>query len=158
MVYISQGRKEERFEKLPAGIYRAQLMDVMLKNSPERGDYKSVQWKIMAPEQYKGRFYWESFYLYHPDQEKAEKDQIRYETLLKAVGGIEKGEKDNSDLLLNKVCDLDVYLGNYDGNRYNKTNTWRLIPRHGDIERQAGVLLPHSSQSRVDDFNDDIPM
>jgi hypothetical protein len=158
MAYISQGRKDERFEKLPSGIYRGKLIEMILKNSPERGDYMSLQWKLTMPKAYEGRSYWESFYLYHPDQKRAEKDQIHYETFLKQVGGIEKGQKDNPDLVLNKVCDLDIYLGNYEGQPYNKTNLWRLIPHSYDRERQAGVSLPQSSQSNFDEFNDDIPM
>jgi hypothetical protein len=156
MVYISQGRKEERFEKFPKGIYRMKLMDTILKNHEQLGDYQSVQWKIIAPENYKGRFYWESFYLNHPDSDKAIKDQTRYETFLKEVGGIEEGQEDNADLLLDKVCDIDIYLGHYKGNDYNRSNK-RVVVKETDLFSQNAIAKPQAPTTTTEDLNDEVP-
>lgn len=156
MAYVSKGRKEERFEKFPKGIYRMKLMDMILKNHEQLGDYQSVQWKIIAPEQYKGRFYWDSFYLNHPDAEREEKEQTRYETFLKEVGGIEAGQEDDPDLLLDKVCDLDIYRGSYEGREYNKTNVWLLVTKT-PAAKGSGISTHQAPTTTAEDLNDEIP-
>jgi hypothetical protein len=156
MAYISKGRKEERFEKFPKGIYRARLVEILLKNHQTLGDYPSIMWKIIAPEQYKGRFYWDSFYLNHPDAERKEKEQTRYETFLKEVGGIEAGQEDDPDLLLDKVCDLDIYRGSYEGRQYNKTNAW-LAATKTSAAKGSGVSMPQAPTTTAEDLDDEIP-
>ena len=156
MVYVSKGRKEERFEKFPKGIYRGELMEMILKNHTDLGDYQNVQWVLMSPEQYKGRFYWESFYLNHPDPEKAEKEQTRYETFLREVGGIGEGEEDDPDLLLHKVCDLDIYWGTYEGREYNKTNKRLVVKKTFSVSQEAGISMPKAPASMAAFLEDEI--
>ena len=158
MVYVSKGRKEERFPKLPSGKYTAELVETTFMNHEMLGDYQSVQWKIKSPADYKGQYLWEKFYFNNPDVEKAEKDQIRYETLLREVGGIEAGEKDDANLLLNKVCELDVYLGNYEGRDYNRVNKRLVVKNTFSVSQEAGISMPKAPASMAAFLEDEIPL
>ena len=157
MAYVSKGRKEERFPKLPSGKYTAELVETTFMNHEMLGDYQSVQWKIKSPADYKGQYLWEKFYFNNPDFEKAEKDQIRYETFLREVGGIEAGGKDDANLLLNKVCALDVYLGNYEGRAYNKVNSRTPVDKMAFTAKGSGISTPQASTTTAEDLNDEIP-
>jgi hypothetical protein len=157
MSYISKGRKEERFPTFPKGKYTAELVETTFMNHEVLGDYQRVQWKIKTPSDYKGQSLWEKFYFNNPDPEKAEKDQIRYETFLHEVGGIEAGEKDDPNLLLNKVCELDVYLGNYEGRAYNKVNSRTPLDKMAFTAKESGISLPGSPASTAEELNDEIP-
>jgi hypothetical protein len=160
MVYVSKGRKEERFPKLPSGKYMAELVETTFMNHEMLGDYQSVQWKIKSPADYKGQYLWEKFYFNNPDFEKAEKDQIRYETFLRDVGGIEKGGKDDPDLLLNKVCELDVYRGEIKsepGTFYNHVNKRTPVDKMAFTAKGSGISTPQAPTSTAEELDDEIP-
>ena len=102
---------------------------------------------------YQGRFLWESFYFNHPDPLKAQEAEVRYETYMREVGGVEEGGKDHEHLFLNKVCILSVYRGEYEGRPYNKVNSRTLTTPQG-----SGVYLPHPPQAMADLLDDEIPI
>lgn len=153
MAYVSKGRQEERFPRLPSGEYTAVLVETLLKNHQQFGDYQSVKWEIRSPDDYQGRFLWESFYFNHPDPLKAQEAEVRYETYMREVGGVEEGGKDHEHLFLNKVCILSVYRGEYEGRPYNKVNSRTLTTPQG-----SGVYLPHPPQAMADLLDDEIPI
>jgi hypothetical protein len=179
MAYVSKGRKEERFPKLPTRQYIAQLEETMLMNSEQWGDFQSVKWKIIAPDEFTGRYFWEKFYFHNPDLQERDKAECRYDDFMRQVAGLEAGAEDDSQLFLGKVCFLDIYRGEFKkepGKFFNKVNSRKVVSDHAlsalmeQLNEQEKIMPPAGAEvkkvasapqplpSNIDDFEDDIPM
>jgi hypothetical protein len=154
--YVSDGSTAPSYPPIPSGFYTARLKEIEEREHEKLGNYILVTWEIESPEEYVTRWIWERFYLNHPEPYKRKFGIGHYNDFLLQVAGIPEGGKDDPDLLLDKVCVLEVQASIYNGRDQANVKSRQSLTA-ATLQQSAGIALPQTPQSSSVPFDDEIP-
>ncbi len=153
--YVSDGTTAPSYPPIPSGLYTARVTNIEAREHSDYGEYIMVTWEIESPEEYATRWIWERFYLNHPEPYKRKFAVGHYNDFLLQVAGIPAGGKDDPDLILDKVCELEIEAYTYKGRDQNKVKSRQSLGS-AVLQQTAGVSLPHNSAASSNPLNDEI--
>ena len=154
--YVSDGTTAPSYPPIPSGLYTARLKEIEERANDKMGNYILVTWEIESPEEYATRWVWERFYLNHPEPYKRKFAVGHYNDFLLQVAGIPAGGKDDPDLLLDKVCILEVKASIWNGKDQVNVKSRESLGSAA-LNQTAGVSLPHNPAASSTPLNDEIP-